>query len=122
MINKNNFTFTDKSLDNFFYISLIKEIFPSAKVINCRRNALSSIVSILKNNLGQVSWAHNLKHIFYCFDIYYKIIENFNKIFPNYIYELQFEKFINNPKMEAKMISKSRFWGSWWPLGRPWTR
>ena len=92
---KSNYTFTDKSLENFFYISLIKEIFPHAKVINCRRNALSSIVSILKNNLGQISWAHNLEHIFQYFDIYYKKIENFKKIFPNFIYELQFEKFIN---------------------------
>ena len=103
---KNDYIFTDKSLENFFYISLIKEIFPNGKVINCRRNALSSIISILKNNLGQVSWAHNLKHIFNCFDIYYKKIENFNKIFPNYIYELQFEKFINNPKMEGKKLMK----------------
>ena len=33
-----NYTFTDKSLDNFFYINLIKEIFPNAKVINCKRD------------------------------------------------------------------------------------
>ena len=103
---KNDYIFTDKSLENFFYISLIKEIFPNAKVINCRRNALSSIMSILKNNLGQVSWAHNLKHIFQCFDIYYRIIENFNKRFPNYIYELQFEKFVNKPEIEAKKLMK----------------
>ena len=103
---KNDYIFTDKSLENFFYISLIKEIFPNAKVINCRRNALSSIMSILKNNLGQVSWAHNLKHIFQCFDIYYRIMENFNKRFPNYIYELQFEKFVNKPEIETKKLMK----------------
>ena len=64
--------FTDKSLDNFFFIGLIKEIFPNAKVINCKRKALASIVSILKNNLGDVSWAHNIKHIFQFFDIYHE--------------------------------------------------
>ena len=63
-------------------------------------------MSILKNNLGQVSWAHNLQHIFQCFDIYYRMIENFNKLFPNYIYELQFEKFANNPEIEAKKLMK----------------
>ena len=42
---KYNFVFTDKSLNNFFYLELIKDIYPSAKIINCNRNVLSSIVS-----------------------------------------------------------------------------
>jgi len=106
MQKKSKYTFTDKSLENFFYISLIKRIFPHAKVINCKRNVLSSIVSILKNNLGQISWAHNLEHIFQYFDIYYKKIENVKKIFPNFIYELQLEKFIKDPKIESKKLMK----------------
>ena len=103
---QNDYIFTDKSLDNFFFIGLIREIFPNAKVINCRRNALSSIVSILKNNLGDVSWAHKLEHIFQYFDIYYKKIEDFKKIFPNYIYELQLEKFVDNPEIESQKLMK----------------
>ena len=98
--------FTDKSLDNFFYIGLINKIFPGAKVINCRRNFLSSIVSIIQNNLREISWAHNLENIFKFFDIYYKKIKNFKKIYPNFIYELEFEKFINNPEIESKKLMK----------------
>ena len=48
---KYDYIFTDKSLNNFFYLGLIKEIYPSAKVINCRRDILSSIMSIFQNNL-----------------------------------------------------------------------
>ena len=103
---KNNFFFTDKTLDNFFYISLIKEIFPHAKVINCKRSPLSSIVSILKNNLPAIPWAHDMKDIFKYFDIYYKKIEHFNKIYPNFIYELDFEKLSNDPENESKKLMK----------------
>ena len=85
---------------------LIKEIFPSAKIINCRRNALSSIMSILKTNLRDIPWAHNLEHIFKFFNIYYQITENFKKKFPNFIYDLDFEEFINNPKIESKKLLK----------------
>ena len=74
---KNNFIFTDKSLDNFFYIPLIKEIFPKSKIINCKRDTTSSIMSILKTNLKDVSWAHDLNHIFKFFDLYFKKIEYF---------------------------------------------
>ena len=74
----NNYIFTDKTLDNFFYIRLIKDIFPLSKIINCKRDPLSSIMSILKNNLPNVPWAHDLDHIFRYFDIYYELISSMN--------------------------------------------
>ena len=101
---EDDYVFTDKTLDNFFFIGLIKEIFPYAKVINCQRNIVSSIMSILKNNLNAVSWAHNLEHIFRFIDIYHQKIKSFKKIFPNFIYELEFEKFVENPEIESKKL------------------
>ena len=101
---ENDYIFTDKTLDNFFFLGLIKKIFPQAKVINCQRNPLASIMSILKNNLGDVSWAHNIEHIFSYFDLYYKKINFFKKSFPNFIYDLQFENFQNDPENESKKL------------------
>jgi len=101
---KNNYIFTDKSLDNFFFIGLIKEIFPQAKIINCSRKPISSIMSIIKNNLGDVAWAHNLENIFNFFDIYYQKIDYFKKLYSNFIYDLKFEKFVENPEIESKKL------------------
>ena len=95
-----DYTFTDKSLENFFYIKFIKEIFPGAKVINCTRSALSSVISILQTNLTEVAWAHNLKHISQFFDLYHQKMKNF----PNFVYHLNYEKFINNPEVESKKL------------------
>ena len=103
---KSNYMFTDKSLENFLYIDIIKKIFPHAKVINCRRNVLSSIMSTLKNNLVLLAWTHNLEHIFKYYDIYNKMIKNFEKTFPNFIYDLQYEKFVSDPENEAKKLMK----------------
>ena len=111
---KSNYMFTDKSLENFFYIDIIKEIFPQAKVINCRRNALSSIMSTLKNNLTLLAWTHNLEHIFKYYDIYYQMIKNFEKTLPNFIYDLQYEKFVSDPENEAKKLMK--FCGLPWDI------
>ena len=99
-----NFIFTDKSLENFFYIGLIKIIFPHAKIINCRRDPLSSIVSIIKNNLNKIAWAHNIEHIFKYFDMYFKYIKYWNDLFPDFIYDLQYEKFVNNLEIESKKL------------------
>ena len=103
---KCDYIFTDKSLDNFFYVGIIKEIFPNSKIINCKRNPLSSIMSLLKTNLRDVTWAHNLEHIFKFYDIYYKMTENFKKKYPNFIYDLEYEKFVSNPKLESKKLIK----------------
>ncbi len=103
---KANYIFTDKSLENFFYIGLIKQIFPAAKIINCKRNFLSSIISILQNNLTGISWAHDIKNIFEYFDVYNKIIRGFNKEFPELIYDLKLEKFVNDPETESKNLMK----------------
>lgn len=101
---KDNFCFTDKSLDNFFYIGLIKLIFPNAKIINCKRNSISSIMSILKNNLPGISWAHDLNHIFKYFDVYYNMIKFHKQNIPNFIYDIELEKLIGSPEEESKKL------------------
>ncbi len=106
ILKKYDFTFTDKSLDNFFYLELIMQIFPNAKIINCRRNVLSSIMSIFQNILTSLSWAHNMDDIFKYFDNYFNIIETYNSVNTNSIYELNFEKLIDNPEEESKKLMK----------------
>ena len=96
----------DKSLNNFFYLKLIKEIFPNAKIINCKRNILSSIMSIFQNNLTELAWAHDLNNIFKYIDNYFKTIKTYTSEDPNFIYELQLEKLINNPEEESKKLMK----------------
>tara|TARA_B110000438_G_scaffold3049_1_gene3151 strand:+ start:1093 stop:2856 length:1764 start_codon:yes stop_codon:yes gene_type:complete len=100
----NNFIFTDKSLNNFFYLELINKIFPGAKIINCKRKVISSIMSIFQNNLTELAWAHNLENIFKYFDNYFQIVDKFEKKYPHSIYNLDFEKFTNNPEEESKKL------------------
>jgi len=110
----NEYTFTDKSLENFFYIGFIKKIFPNAKIINCTRDTLSSVMSILQTNLTEVAWAHHLEHIDQFFDLYHQKIEQLKTTFPNFIYDLNYEKFINNPETESKKLMEY--------CGLPWDR
>ena len=99
-------TFTDKSLNNFLFLKFIKEIFPNAKVINCKRDVLSSVMSIFQNQLTDLAWAHDLDNIFKYFDNYFQPIVNYNKNDPNFMYELQFDKLVNNPEEESKKLMK----------------
>ena len=104
IVKKYNYKFTDKSLNNFFYLELIKDVYPNAKIINCKRDILSSVMSIFQNNITELAWAHNLDNIFKYFNNYFEIIENYNKIYPDFIYQLKFEDLVNNPEEESKKL------------------
>ena len=106
ILEKNVNVFTDKSLNNFFYINLIKEIYPSAKIINCQRNVMSSIMSIFQNNLTELAWTHDFKNIFKYFDNYFKIINSYNTVKSKMIYHLEFEKLTMDPEAESKKLMK----------------
>ena len=63
-------------------------------------------MSTLKNNLSLLSWPHNLENIFEYYNIYYQVIKKFEKTLPNFIYDLQYEKFVSNPENESKKLMK----------------
>ena len=98
--------FTDKTLSNFHFIKFIIEIFPSAKFINCNRNPVAVIISILKNNLTKISWAHNLSDIFQYFDIYFSTIDKIKTNFSEYFYDIEYEKLVENQETELKKLFK----------------
>ena len=104
MINKKKDVFTDKSLENFFFINLIFFIFPNAKIIHCKRNIFSCLVSIIKNNLKDLPWAHQIKHINQYINIYSKVIKFYKTKFPNLIYDVDLENITKNPKVELEKI------------------
>ena len=101
---KSNYQFTDKSLNNFFYLEFIKEVYPNAKIINCKRNVTSSIMSIFQNNITELSWVHDLNNIFKYFDNYFEIVESYNEVNPNSMYELIYENLVKNPVEESKKL------------------
>ena len=103
---KNDFIFSDKSLNNFFYLNFINQVYPKAKIINCQRDPLSSIMSIFQNNLTELAWTHNLDNIFKYFDNYFQIIENYKETSNTKIYNLNFEKLTENPEVESKKLMK----------------
>ena len=104
LIKNNSSIFTDKSLENFFFLDLIKIIFPNAKLINCNRNPLSSLMSIFKNNLINLSWSHNINDILKYFNSYNEKNGIFKNKNPNMIYDVHYEKLVHNPEIETKKL------------------
>lgn len=106
LLDKNKkYFFTDKSLENFFYIELILELFPNAKFIHCKRNILDNIFAIYQNFLTKMSWTHSIEDIVVYFNNYLNVMENFNNRFKEKIFSLDLEMFTK----DSENISKKMF-------------
>lgn len=96
--------FTDKSLENIFMIDLLLALYPNAKIIYCDRNPLATIVSILRNNLVSLPWAHDLESILEYVDISLKTIDAAIKKHPERILSIRYETLVAQAEQESKKL------------------
>ena len=103
-LNTKNKIFTEKSLENFFYVELILKIFPKAKFVNTFRNIEDNIFAIFQQALTQLSWTHSMENILKYVDNYLKIIKYFIKKYPDKIFLLDLEELTNKPTETSKKL------------------
>jgi len=95
----------DKMPHNFLYIPLIKLVLPNAKIIHCKRNAISNCWSIYKHNFsGPHEYAYNIVELGEYYKMYQQLIKHFNEILPGCFYEIQYEDLVLNQKCETQKI------------------
>ena len=98
---------TDKLPHNFVRLGLIKILFPNAKIIYCKRNAMDNCYSLFK------SLFHQPHYYFYdqkLLGLYYKMHEDLVNFWRDEchvkMYYLDHEKLINNPKKIVSEVVK----------------
>ena len=99
-----NKNFIDKSLENFFYIELILQVYPEAKFIHTFRNKFDATLAIYHSMLIYLPWTHSINHIIEYILNYEKIISYFKKKYPEKILDVSLEKFTTKPNEQLKKI------------------
>ena len=97
--------FTDKLPHNFLYIGLIKYFLPNAKFIHCTRNPASTCFSIFTKDLkGNHKYSYDLETLGKYYKMYEDIMEHWEDIFGEDIYESNYEELVNNPDEQIKAL------------------
>lgn len=105
VIDKSSKVFIDKAPLNFKYIGFIKKIFPNSKVINCRRNSLDVCWSNFKNYFGQnLPFTNNLNDIANYYKIYDNLINFWEDMFPQEIYEMNYNLLVQNSEDQIRKL------------------
>ena len=99
---------TDKLPINFLSIGLIKLILPNSKIVHCFRNPRDNIFSIFKNNFttNKVNYAYDLNEIIEYYNLYHDLMNHWNTILPNFIYNIKYERLISNTESEIRDLLK----------------
>ncbi len=97
---------TDKTPQNFKWIGFIKIFFPNAKIILCQRNPKDNCVSLFKNNFpaSTMNWSFDQEEIAKYYNEYHKLINFWKDKIPNDIYELNYERLIEDNKGEIDKL------------------
>ena len=100
------FYFIDKSLENFFYIDLILDIFPNAKFIHCKRNLFHTSIAVYQKFLIHLGWSYSYRNILEYFNNYLNVIEFYKKKFPKKIFDLDLEELTLQDEKKSKEVYK----------------
>jgi hypothetical protein len=108
MFNYNNDYLTDKAPLNFRWVGFIKLIFPNAKIIHCKRDGMDTCFSNYKNTFAGKSlpFTYDLKDIGNYYNLYKDLMDFWNNRYPKLIYNISYEKLVNNQLEETKKLIK----------------
>ena len=97
---------TDKMPLNFLWIGLIFSCFPSAKIIHLIRNPVATCWSLFNTYFSGNgnSFSYSQNDIYDYFNLYLDLMKHWNNIYPNQIFNLNYENLVTSPNKEIKSI------------------
>jgi hypothetical protein len=105
---------TDKRLDNFLYLGLIKRLFPDAKIVHTTRDPLDNCLSIFFLHLEQqMSYALEILDIGHYYREYRRLMAHWNREFAGDIFEFNYDALVRDPEPQFKALCE--FLGFAWP-------
>ena len=107
-ISSNHELVTDKMPHNFILIGLIKILFPNAKIIYCKRDAMDNCFSLLSHKFLDKShgYCYNQKILGKYYKLHLELMDYWLSIFKEEIFILEHEKLLNDQEKYSKEIIK----------------
>jgi tetratricopeptide (TPR) repeat protein len=95
----------DKMPINFRHVGLIAVMFPGARIIHTRRDAMDTCVSIYRQNFEyRQPYAFDLRHLGGYYNQYERLMAHWAKVVPDRIVEVAYEKLTADLSGEARRL------------------
>ena len=105
---KNHPYFTDKLPINFYYIGLIRQALPNAKIIHVTRNPMDTCISNFKQYFteGAYLFSYSLEDLSAYYMAYRRLMDHWHKVYPGVLLDVSYEDLVNDIEGESKRILK----------------
>lgn len=91
---------TDKRPDNFLHIGLIRTMFPQARIIHTRRNALDNVLSLYFLHLDPgMAYALDLEDAAHWFGQSERLMAHWKALYPGDILDVDYDELVRSPRM-----------------------
>lgn len=95
----------DKHPLNMFHVGLIHHMFPRARFIHTYRDALDTCLSCFFQNFSNgVEFSFDLNHLGTFYRIYQRLMEHWQQMLPDNIFNLNYEELVNNQEETSKAL------------------
>ncbi|TIS59517.1 MAG: tetratricopeptide repeat protein, partial [Mesorhizobium sp.] len=103
----------DKMPHNFELIGLIGILFPNARIIHCRRDAIDNCISCFVLPFSEAhSYSSDLQTLGLYYREYDRLMRHWNKVLPGRIFENRYETLIEDQEEQSRRLTDY--------LGLPW--
>jgi hypothetical protein len=94
---------TDKRPDNFLYIGLIKQLFPTARILHTQRNVLDNCLSVYFLHLSRaMPYALDLEDIAHWYRQYRRLMAHWKTLYGDDIHDVDYDALVANPRPQIE--------------------
>lgn len=99
---------TDKWLDNWLYVGLIKRMFPAAKIVHTVRNPLDNVLSVFFLHLDpSIVYAFDLGDVAHQLRISRQLMAHWRSLYGEDIIEFDYDAFVARPRETAERLVRT---------------
>ena len=97
---------TDKSLDNFTRIGLMKVLFPQAKIIHAYKNPIDNCLGCFKQIFEGQNWPciYELNELEQAYRAYHDLMKHWDAMFPGDIYHFSYEALVADQEQQTRAL------------------
>lgn len=97
---------TDKSIQTYMYLGLVKLALPKARFVIVRRDPRDTLLSIYKNKFPDDThlYAYDQRDLAAFYGTFVDMIEFWRARVPDWFYEVQYEELVANPEEETRKL------------------
>lgn len=96
---------TDKNLYNFRKIGMLLQLFPNARIIECRRDRLDNCLSVFMTKFSEGHlYSTSMPHISRVHQAYSRGMRRWHELFPQRVHVVNYEAFVDNPEVEVRSL------------------